>query len=155
MGPASDGAAARPDWLRYVLLWVQMAFGSHSLISGLNHFVPLFRLSGGDPALSPIGPFMGAMIDVGLYDWVKLIELVVGLCLLSGVFVPAAALIELPISIVIFYLCVVIDRSPNIVFSGVRELGFNLFIVACYARPLLGLAVPRSEPSPLWRAPRR
>lgn len=145
-------AAWKPDWLGYALLWVRMAFGSHSLISGLNNFVPLFSIGGGgDPALSPIGPFMGELIAIGVYDLVKAIEMVVGICLLANRFVLAAALVELPISIVIAWLCFFVDGTPNIVFSGAREIGFNLFIVACYGRHLLPLAAPRPALAPIWR----
>jgi uncharacterized membrane protein YphA (DoxX/SURF4 family) len=140
------------DWTGYALLWVRMAFGAHSLISGLNNFVPLFALSSGDPALSPIGPFMGELIHIGLYDVVKVIETVVGICLLTNRFVPLAAAIELPISFVIAYLCIVVDGSPNIMFSGFREIGFNLFILACYADYFLPIVAWKAKVRPLWHA---
>lgn len=144
-------AAWRPDWGRYALLWARMAFGSHSLLSGLNHFIPIFAIGGGgDPALSPIGPLMGELIHIGLYDVVKVIEIAVGLCLLANRFVPLAALVELPISTVIAYLCVFVDGTPNILFSGLREIGLNLFILAFYAGHLLPLTRPRPRLAPIW-----
>ncbi len=150
----SEAQAFQIDWTRYALLWVRMAFGAHSLISGLNHFVPIFDIGGGgDPALSPIGPFMGQLIEIGLYDLVKVIEMTVGICLLANRFVPLAAAIELPISVIIAYLCFFVDGSPNIVFSGAREIGFNLFILACYADYFLPLVTPKAKMRPLWRAP--
>jgi len=143
--------AWQPDWGRYALLWARMAFGSHSLISGLNHFVPIFSIGGGaDPSLSPIDPFMDELIRIGLYDAVKLIEMLVGICLLANRFVPLAALVELPISVVIAYLCFFVDRTPNIIFSGVREIGLNLFILACYAGHLLPLADWKARYRPIW-----
>jgi uncharacterized membrane protein YphA (DoxX/SURF4 family) len=146
--------AFRPDWSRYALLWVRMAFGAHSAISGLNHFVPIFDIGGGgDPALSPIGPIMGELIHVGLYDLVKVIELVVGICLLTNRFVPLAAAVELPISAVIAYLCIVVDGTPHIIFSGVREIGFNLFILACYADYFLPLITANARVRPIWQPP--
>ena len=149
----TDGAPARVDWLAYALLWVRMAFGSHSFVSGFNNFVPIFALSGGDPSLSPIGPFMGQLIEIGLYDVVKAIEMIVGICLLANRFVPLAAAVELPISVVIAYLCFFVDGSPNIVFSGVREIGFNLFILACYADYFLPIAAWKAKVRPVWRPP--
>ncbi len=141
----------QPDWGGYVLLWVRMAFGAHSLISGLNHFVPLFDIGGGgDPSLSPIGPFMGALIATGLYTVVKLVETIVGICLLTNRFVALAAIVELPISIVIAWLCFFVDGTPNIVFSGAREITFNLIILAFYGRHYLPLLAPRPEVKPIW-----
>jgi uncharacterized membrane protein YphA (DoxX/SURF4 family) len=149
-----EAEAFRPDWTRYALLWVRMAFGAHSAISGINHFMPIFDIGGGgDPALSPIGPFMGELIHIGLYDVVKVIEVVVGICLLTNRFVPLAAAVELPISVVIAYLCIFVDGSPNIVFSGVREIGFNLFILACYADYFLPLVTSQAKVRPIWRRP--
>jgi len=144
---AADGSI---DWTGYALLWVRMAFGAHSLISGLNNFVPLFELSNGDPSLSPIGPFMGDLIHIGLYDVVKVIETLVGICLLTNRFVPLAAVIELPISVVIAYLCIFVDGSPVIMFSGFREIGFNLFILACYADYFLPIVAWKARVRPLW-----
>lgn len=153
--PPRASAQAR-GWSHYALLWVRMAFGAHSLISGLNHFVPLFAIAGGsDPSLSPIGPFMGQLIDTGLYDAVKVVETMVGICLLANRFVLAAALVELPISVVIAWLCIFVDGTPNIVFSGLREIGFNLFILACFGRHLLPLLAARPTFAPLWQAGRR
>lgn len=149
----SGTSSWKPDWTAYALLWVRMAFGSHSLISGLNNFVPIFALSGGDPSLSPIGPFMGQLIEIGLYDVVKAIEMVVGVCLLANRFVPLAAAIELPISVVIAYLCFFVDGSPNIMFSGAREIGFNLFILACYADTFLPIVAAKAKVRPIWRSP--
>ena len=143
----------KPDWAAYALLWVRMAFGCHSLISGLNNFVPLFELSNGDPSLSPIGAFMGDLIHMGLYDVVKAIEMVVGICLLTNRFVPLAAVVELPISVVIAYLCIFVDGSPNIMFSGFREIGFNLFILACFADYFLPIVTWKAKFRPVWRAP--
>ena len=144
-------AASGTGWSRYVLLWVRMAFGSHSLISGFNNFVPIFDIGGGgDPALSPIGPFMGQLIASGLYDVVKLVEMAVGICLLLGRFVPLAALAELPISLVIAWLCFFVDGSPNIVFSGAREIGFNLIILAFYGRHFLPLLDSKLPVRPIW-----
>lgn len=151
----AQAAGDRIDWTGYALLWVRMAFGAHSLISGLNNFVPLFALSNGDPSLSPIGPFMGELIHVGLYDVVKVIEMLIGICLLANRFVPLAAAVELPISVVIAYLCIVVDGSPNIVFSGLREIGVNLFILACYADCFLPIAAWKAKMRPLWRSPYR
>ncbi len=142
--------SSKPGWEYYALLWVRMAFGSHSLISGLNHFVPMFALSNGDAALSPIGPFMGEMSHLGLYGLVKVIELTVGACLLANRFVLLAAVVELPISVVIGYLCIVVDGSPGIVFSGVREVGFNLFILACFAGYLKPIFAWKADLRTVW-----
>ncbi|MBL8551254.1 MAG: hypothetical protein JNJ73_14815 [Hyphomonadaceae bacterium] len=136
-------------WTVYFVLWCRMAFGLHAFISGLNYFVPLFALSGG-PGPSPIGEFQSAMTDIGMYGLIKAIEMVVGAFLLANRLVPLMALIEMPITIAIAYLCFVVDRSPNIMFSGAREVFFNSVLLAAYADYFLPLFAWRARYSPIW-----
>ena len=117
------------DWAAYGILWVRIAFGSHALISGLNYFIPLFPLSNG-PSPSPIGAFQDEMTRIGLYEFVKMIEVIVGTFLLANRLVILMAIIEMPITVAISYLCIFVDRSPGIVFSGLREIFFNSVLLA-------------------------
>ena len=140
------------DWAAYGVLWVRIAFGSHALITGLNYFIPLFPLGSG-PGPSPNGAFQDEMTRIGLYEFVKVIEVLVGLCLLANRFVALAALVEMPITIAIGYLCIFVDGSPGIVFSGIREIFFNSVLLAAYSNYFLPLLDWRSKYSPIW-APR-
>ncbi len=141
--------ASRLDWAAYGVLWVRMAFGSHALISGLNSFVPLFALGGGaDP--SPIAAFQNEMTRVGLYEFIKVIEVVVGTLLLSNRLVAFAAVIEMPITVAISYLCIFVDGRPGIAFSGAREIFFNAVLLVAYSKYFLPLLDWRAEYSPIW-----
>lgn len=141
--------AGKLDWAAYGVLWVRIAFGSHALISGLNYFVPLFPLSSA-PGPSPIGAFQDEMTRIGLYAFVKAVEVVVGSFVLANRLVVLMAVVEMPITVSISYLCIFVDRSPGIVFSGLREIFFNSVLLAAYSGYCLPLLAWRPKYSPIW-----
>jgi hypothetical protein len=139
----------RRDWLRYAVIFVQYFFGSHALLSGSNHF--LHFVAEPLPTQSLAGPFMVAIINMGLYDFIKVIEIIAGLCLLLNAWVPLAAVLEMPVTVVIWYLSVVTVHVPRTLYTGWRELILNAVLLAAYAgyfSPLLTPRLPRRE---LWR----
>jgi uncharacterized membrane protein YphA (DoxX/SURF4 family) len=133
----------------YVVLWVRIAFGAHSLLSGLNHFFGFLPLPPIDA--SPAGAFVAEMTRMGLYDMIKVIECVVGACLLLNLFVPLALLLEFPITISIFHLSVFVDGGPRQLFTGPRELFYNTFLLAAYAGYFLPMLKARAALWPIWQ----
>lgn len=139
--------------MKYIILWVRIAFGVHSLVSGTNyffHYSPLPPLEG-----SPSGPFITEMDEVGLFAAIKVVETFVGVCLLTNRFVPLALAVELPVTFSIFYLNTFVDASARQVFTGPRELFYNVFLLICYAGYYAPLANVLSQPRPLWTQPAR
>jgi uncharacterized membrane protein YphA (DoxX/SURF4 family) len=146
--PADDDRI-RPS--KYIILIVQYFFGTHALVSGLNWFLLFF------PNRIPTDPlghaFVSAMIDTGLFDVIKVVEILVGLALLTGRFVPLALIMELPISITIFGLAMIGPTDRSII-SGPREVLLNVFLLVVYAEYYLPLLRSWSAPiRPLWRIP--
>ena len=136
-------------WLPYAILWLRIAFGVHCLLSGVNYFVPLVP-----PApiqLSPSFEFISQLDAVGLYQFIKLVEICVGLQLIFNFYVPLALVFEMPTTVSIFYLNTFVDSAPRQLYTGPRELFYNMVLIAAYwayFRPLL------SNPavwSPIWR----
>jgi len=132
--------------MRYIIYWIRWVFGAHTLFSGVNYFFNFFP----PPPLehSPAGPFIAALASVGLYTFIKVIEVAVGAALLLDVFVPLALLMEFPITVSIFYLDVIVDHTPRPTFMGSRELAFNVLLMAAYAGyywPLLARRAPLRE----------
>lgn len=135
--------------LQYVILWVRIAFGVHSLVSGSNYFFDYLPQPPTDD--TPIGPFIREMDETGLFAVIKVVETLVGICLLTNRFVPVALVAELPISITIFYLSTFVTESPRSLFTGPRELFYNVFLLVAYAGYFTALANMVSSPKPLWR----
>ena len=136
--------------MRYVVLWVRVAFGAHALMSGLNYFVQIMPLPPVDH--SAAGPFVAEMTRIGLYDLIKVVELLVGVCLIFNLFTPLALVIEFPITVSIFYLSVVVVGHGRPVFTGWRELFYNGFLIAAYAGYYLPLLTARPAPLAVWSA---
>lgn len=135
--------------MRYVMLWIQMAFGMHSLISGLNYFLEFLPLP---RVMHPIaGPFVDSMTAMGLFDLVKLVEVLVGFALIFNRFVPLALAAELPTSITISWMSVIVVQSERSVYTGLKEILFNVVLLAWYAGWFTPLLRPRSDGRPLWR----
>jgi hypothetical protein len=144
------------DWPKYLVIFVQYFFGAHALLSGSNHF--LHFLPEPIPVHPLAGPFMVAIINMGLFDLIKVVEVTVGVCLLANVWVPLAAILEMPVTVVIWYLSVVTVHEPRPIYTGWRELILNAVLLAAYAGYLLPLLQPRLPRSELWKAsawPRR
>jgi len=146
----TDGG--RSGWTAYAILWLRIAFGVHSLVSGLNYFFPLVP-----PAaihLSPAAPFVAALDDVGLFFWIKLVEVAVGVLLLLNLYVPLALVMEMPTTLSIFYLNTFVDAMPRQLYTGPKELFLNLILIAAYSAYFLPLLTAKAEYTPIWRKAR-
>ena len=138
----------RNGWHSYVILWLRIAFGAHALLSGINYFHPLVPPP--PYAISPIGPFVAEMTRIGMYDVIKVVEVVVGICLLLNLYVPLMLVLEMPTTVSIFYLSVVVDGGHRQMFTGPRELFYNAILMAAYASYFVPLLTARAQYSPIW-----
>ena len=88
-------------WKTLVTL-MRLFLGGWMVVSGYSHWAPQFGLPPGFP--QPLGTLplsnqmLVTMIEIGLFDFVKTVEMIGGLCLIFGIFVPAATLALLPVS---------------------------------------------------------
>ncbi|MBL8552482.1 MAG: hypothetical protein JNJ73_21020 [Hyphomonadaceae bacterium] len=142
-------AVARRGALGYFVIWLQYFFGIHALFSGANYFLNPERQMVLTHELT--GPFQAALDALGLFAVVKVIETVVGLCLILNIFVPLAAIFEMPVSVVIFYLSVIVDPDQRSIWTGSKELIINVVLLLAYFgyfRPIFRLKL---EWRPIWR----
>ena len=144
-------AVARRGAIGYVVIWMQYFFGIHALLSGANYFLNPERQMVLTHELT--GPFQQAIDALGLFAVVKVIETVVGLCLIFNVFVPLAAIFEMPISVVIFYLSVIVDPDQRSIWTGSKELGINIILLLAYFGYFRPILRPFPEWRPIWRKP--
>lgn len=131
-----------------VILWIRMDFGAHTLVSGADYFLHIFP----PPAIdtSPAGPFVREMTRIGMYDLIKVVEVVAGAMIVANVFTPLALVMEFPITVSIFWLSVVVVGTGRPVFTGWRELAFNAVLLAAYAGYYLPMLDLRARQKPLW-----
>jgi uncharacterized membrane protein YphA (DoxX/SURF4 family) len=133
--------------MRYVTLFARFYFGIHCLMSGANYYLH-FSKTGAmlDPATIQ---FMDAITAIGMYQGVKTLELLVGLCVLSGFMLPLALVLEFPVSIMIF--CLGLYQGINIhLLTSLKEVLLNAFLFAAYAGYYLRILTPLARQRPLW-----
>jgi uncharacterized membrane protein YphA (DoxX/SURF4 family) len=87
--------------MKHAVWFVRLIFAAWMIPAGINHFSRLYPQPMGNQPLS--AEVITALIDSGLFDLVKAVELAAGLCLLFGFRVPLALLVLLPVSFNVWY----------------------------------------------------
>lgn len=101
----------------------RLIFGGWWLFSGLMHFVwpHLQPLGNEQPAID----FTLALMASGLFDWIKVIEVLLGITLLANRFMPLTVIALVPINIVIVYWNFVLDEGIVEWTFGLATIVFN------------------------------
>lgn len=97
--------------MKQLILAGRLIFGAWMLASGLNHFlVALWPLSPGHEPLAI--QLMAALSHSGLLGVAMAIQLVTGALILTGLLVPVALCVVMPVSTCALYWAVVLDHQP-------------------------------------------
>lgn len=116
----------------------RVIFGGWWLYSGAMHFI--------DPAWQPLGQekaaidFTLALIASGLFEWIKVLEIVLGLTMLANRFMPFTVIAIIPINIVILWWNFVLEEGTVELVFGLLTILFNAILVwpwRSYFWPLL------------------
>ncbi len=87
--------------MKYAVWFLRLVFGAWMVPAGLNHFYPLFPQPMGTKPLSH--ELIVALLSSHLFDIVKAVELIAGVCVLTGFYAPLALVICMPVSFCVFY----------------------------------------------------
>lgn len=89
--------------MKYLNIILRIVLGLPFLIFGLNKFFGFIEMP---PMSGPAGEFMGILFQSGYLQVVGMIEIVSGLFLISGFFVPLALVLIFPVNvnIILFHL---------------------------------------------------
>ena len=147
---------ARTAW-RAVVTLLRLFLGAWMVNSGYSYWAQHFGLPPAFPqpfgSLPASSQMLVTMVSIGLFDFVKTIEIVGGLCLILGVFVPAATLLLLPVSAMVFYNAVFLnlrtDRLFDPTYMGVSCLYINVIVALAYVRYYVPMLSLRSVPGGL------
>jgi len=77
--------------MKYAVWFVRLVFGAWMVPAGLNHFYPLFPQPMGTKPLSH--ELVVALLNSHLFGVVKAVELIAGICVLTGFYAPLALVI--------------------------------------------------------------
>lgn len=135
-----------------IATWLRVVFGMHLIYSGaafvLFHYLPpVFN----QPETA-FGRFHLSLAEMGLYPIVKWIELILGVFVLSNRFVPLAAVMEVPITVIISYsnIFVMGPIEHRHIYTGIQELSLNVAVLVSYGAYYRTMLYPRTRPQWLW-----
>ena len=131
--------------MKYALWFVRLVFAAWMIPAGLNHFVPLFPQPMGSQPLSH--ELIVALLDSHLFDLVKAVELLAGICVLTGFYLPLALIVCMPVSFCVFYWDTPLEGwSSRASIFGESVLFCNLFLCTVYIRSYRDMFVLRARP---------
>lgn len=148
---------------KLILIFFRVMLGAWMIINGANHLLYLFGLPTVYP--QPVGNLhwsnvmLVSLIETHLFDLVKTLELVIGLCLVFNIFVPVAVAASLPISYMVFHNSIMLNYRYDRIFStymSVWTLYMNVFLALAYIKyyiPMLKMHAPMGTMADLKMIP--
>jgi uncharacterized membrane protein YphA (DoxX/SURF4 family) len=119
--------------MKYAVWFVRLLFASWMIPAGVNHFIPIFPQPMGSQPLSQ--ELISALIDSGLFDLVKAVELIAGVCVLTGFYAPLALLVCMPVSFCVFYWDAPLEGwGSRAALFGYSVLLCNVLLCLAYSR---------------------
>lgn len=104
----------------------RVVFGGWWLFSGLMHFFwPQLQPLGDEPAAID---FTLALMASGLFDWIKVLEVVLGLTILANRAMPLTIVVLVPLNLVIVYWNFVLDSGLTEWSFGALSIVFNIIL---------------------------
>jgi uncharacterized membrane protein YhaH (DUF805 family)/uncharacterized membrane protein YphA (DoxX/SURF4 family) len=149
-------ATIRTPKLQQTALAGRLLFGAWMLLNGLNHFFFTFwpTPSGAEPLSIQL---MTALVNSSLLDVCMLIELVAGVLLLLGLFVPATLCVLMAVSTSALYWAV-LDHQPLTLALGLLAFALNGLLMLAYLHSYEGvlqrapLTLGETDPQTSWNA---
>ncbi len=131
--------------MKYAVWFVRLLFASWMIPAGVNHFFPIFPQPMGSQPLSQ--ELISALIDSGLFDMVKAVELIAGVCVLIGFYAPLALLVCMPVSFCVFYWDAPLEGwGSRAALFGYAVLLCNVLLCLAYSRSYRSMFALRALP---------
>ena len=131
--------------MKHTVWFLRLLFAAWMIPAGVNHFVPIFRQPMGSQPLSQ--ELIVALIDSNLFDLVKLVELLAGLAVLTGWYVPLALVVCMPVSFCVFYWDAPLEGwGSRAALFGYAVLLCNILLCLAYLPSYRGMFRLRTHP---------
>jgi putative oxidoreductase len=127
-----------------VVAVLRILFGVHFLFNGLNyifHFIDIPR-----PPAEMANLLVDTMQASGLFWFAKGTEVIAGLMLITGQWVPLALLLAFPVSVNILYVDVALTGVPFYAFLGFVSFVWNAGLMYAYLKFYRPFLVRQSTP---------
>jgi len=130
---------------RYIVHAVRIVFGLHFLLNGLNFFIHFFDVT---PPHSPAAlDLMRSLVQSGMFDIVKTVEVITGIAILANLYVPLALVVAFPVALGVAYVDVVlIGTWFGGWVLGLGTVGLNAALLLAYLPYYRPLFAARSAP---------
>lgn len=132
--------------MKYAVWFFRLVFAAWMIPAGLNHFVSLFPQPMGSQPQSH--ELIVALIDSHLFDLVKAVELLAGVCVLLGFYAPLALIVCMPVSFCVFYWDAPLEGwGSRAAIFGYGALLSNVVLCLAYIKHYRSMFALRSTPS--------
>lgn len=134
--------------MKYAVWFLRLLFGAWMVPAGLNHFIPLFPQPMGSQPLSH--ELIVALLDSHLFDIVKAVEFLAGVCILTGFYAPLALVVCMPVSFCVFYWDTPLEGwGSRASIFGEAVLATNLLLCVAYIKSYRSMFALRARPRAL------
>ena len=134
--------------MKYPVWFVRLIFAAWMIPAGLNHFITLFPQPVGTKPLSQ--ELFYALFDSHLFDLVKAVELVAGVGVLLGAYVPLSLAICMPVSFCVWYWDTPLEGwGSGASIFGTAVLVSNVLLLLAYFGSYRSMFALRSAPRAL------
>jgi uncharacterized membrane protein YphA (DoxX/SURF4 family) len=131
--------------MKYAVWFVRIVFAAWMIPAGLNHFIPLFPQPMGSQPLSQ--ELIVALIDSHLFDLVKAVELIAGVCILLGFYTPLALIVCMPVSFCVFFWDAPLEGwGSRAALFGYSTLLCNVLLCLAYFKSYRSMFALRAKP---------
>jgi uncharacterized membrane protein YphA (DoxX/SURF4 family) len=131
--------------MKYAVWFLRLIFAAWMIPAGVNHFYQIFPQPMGNQAASH--ELIVALIDSHLFDLVKAVELLAGIAVLTGRYVPLALLICMPVSFNVFWWDAALEGwGSRAALFGYSVLACNLLLCLAYVKSYRAMFAWRSMP---------
>src|ERR1700754_4901585 len=134
--------------MKYAVWFARILFAAWMIPAGLNHFVRIFPQPMGSQPLSH--ELIVALLDSHLFDLVKAVELLAGLAVLTGFYLPLALIVCMPVSFCVFYWDTPLEGwGSRASIFGESVLLCNVLLCLAYHRSYRAMFALRAKPRAL------
>lgn len=130
--------------MKWAVIVARVFLGAFLIFNGINLWFPFLPIP--RPASQEANDLMHGLVFSGLFQFVKIIEIVSGLMLLLNRFVPLALVLMLPLTLVIAWVDFVLIRSPNSFVFGALLMVPHVFLLFAYLRHYLSMLAMKADP---------
>ncbi len=117
--------------MKQLVLVARLVFGAWMLANGASHFFfSLWPMPTGHESLAI--QLMNALVDSRLLDVAMTIQLIAGALILTGLFVPVALCVVMPISTCALYWSVILDHQPLGAILALAAFALNGLLMLAY-----------------------